>query len=109
VSSLYPILRIWQVNQMDADMDLTVDLSIGPDHIVTRRTDHGVELVRVQPGEFRLLECFARNATLGEALSTLQRIEPAFDLGYALRRLLELGMITDHQPDNPFSNKGILP
>jgi len=109
VSSLYPILRIWQVNQMDADMDLTVDLSIGPDHIITRRTDHGVELVRVQPGDFRLLECFARNATLGEALSTLQRIEPEFDLGDALRRLLELGMITEHQPDNSFSNKGALP
>jgi len=56
-----------------------------------------------------LLECFARNATLGEALSTLQRIEPEFDLGDALRRLLELGMITEHQPDNPFSNKGTLP
>ena len=109
VSSLYPILRIWQVNQMDVDMDLTVDLSIGPDHIITRRTDHGVELVRVRPGDFRLLECFARNATLGEALSTLQRIEPEFDLGDALRRLLELGMITEHQPDNSFSNKGALP
>jgi hypothetical protein len=109
VSSRYPILRIWQVNQMDADMDLTVDLSIGPDHIVTRRAGHRVELVRVQPGGYRLLECFARNATLGEALCALQRIEPAFDLGDALRRFITLGMITEHQPDNPLSNKGILP
>jgi hypothetical protein len=86
-----------------------VDLSIGPDHIATRRTDHGVELVRVQSGDYGLLECFARHATLGEALSTLQRIEPAFDLGDALRRLLEMGMFAEHQPDSPLSNKGILP
>jgi hypothetical protein len=100
VRSAYPILRIWQVNQPDADTDLAVDLSMGPDHIVTRRTGRGVELVRVQHGDYRLLECFARNETLGEALSTLQRIAPAFDLGAALRRLIALGMIT---------NQGALP
>jgi hypothetical protein len=109
VSSRYPILRIWQVNQMDSDPDLTVDLSIGPDHIVTTRAAHGVEWVRVRSGDFRLLECFARGATLGEALSTLQLIEPAFDLGDALRRLIALEMIAQPQPDNLFSNKGILP
>ena len=95
VSSAYPILRIWQANQVDADTALTVDLSMGPDHVVTRRTGRGVELVRVEHGDYRLLECFARHATLGEALSTLQRIAPAFDLGDALRRLIALGLITD--------------
>jgi len=99
VSSIYPILRIWQVNQADVDADLTVDLSTGPDHIVTRRAGLRVELVRISPGEFRLLQCFARNATLGEALTMLQRDDPAFDLGAALRGLIRLEIL----------NKGILP
>ena len=97
VSSVYPILRIWQVNQVDADTDLTVDLSTGPDHIVTRRMGPEIELVRIPPGDFRLLQCFAHNATLGEALTTLQRAEPAFDLGAALRRLIALGILTGLQ------------
>jgi len=109
VSSVYPILRIWQVNQGDADPSLTVDLSTGPDHIVTRRTDRYVELIRMQYGDYRLLECFACNETLGEALVTMQRVEPAFDLGDALRRLIALGMICEFQTFPPFANKGILP
>jgi hypothetical protein len=109
VSSVYPILRIWQVNQVEADTGLTVDLSTGPDHVVTRRTDRTVELVRMPHGDFRLLECFARNATLGEAVSMPQQIDPAFDLGDALRRLIALGMITELQTAPPFANKGILP
>ncbi|MBS0422028.1 MAG: putative DNA-binding domain-containing protein [Proteobacteria bacterium] len=108
-SSSYPILRIWQVNQVDADPDLTVDLATGPDYLVTRRTARGVELIRVPYGDYRLLECFAHNETLGEALSTLQRVEPAFDLGNALRRLIASGMISELQTAPPFANKGILP
>jgi hypothetical protein len=109
VSSVYPILQIWQVNQADVDADLTVDLSTGPDHIVTRRTGLRVELVRLSPDDFRLLECFAHDATLGEALTTLQRDEPAFDLGAALRRLIALELLTGLQTVNPLINKGILP
>jgi len=109
VSSVYPILGIWQVNQADEGAELTVDLSSGPDHVVTRRTGAGVELVRLPPRDFRLLECFAHNSTLGEALTMLQRDEPAFDLGAALRRLIALEIFTGLQTDNPFINKGILP
>ncbi len=109
VSSVYPILRIWQVNQIGADDAGIVDLSTGPDHVVTRRAGHGVELVRLPPVEFLLLECFSAGATLAEALTTLQRVAPDFDLGCSLRQLIALGMITCFQTDNLFSNKGILP
>jgi hypothetical protein len=109
VSSVYPILRIWQVNQIGADSKEVVDLSTGPDHIATRRVGHGVELVRLPCAEYRLLECFLRGATLAEALTALQSVEPELDLGCSLRQLIALGMITRFQTDNLFCNKGILP
>jgi Putative DNA-binding domain len=109
VSSIYPILRIWQVNQIEVENLEIVDLSTGPDHIATRRVGHGVELVRVPRAEYILLECFARGATLSEALTALQRVAPGADLGGALRQLLALGMITSLQTDDLFANKGILP
>jgi hypothetical protein len=109
VRSAFPVLRIWQVNQPDADSEQSVDLSAGPDHIATWRAGYRVELVRMQRGEYRLLECFAQGATLAEALATLQRTEPGFDLGCALRCLITLGMITSPQTDIIFATKGTLP
>jgi hypothetical protein len=66
-------------------------------------------LVRISRGDGALLESFSGGATLAEALTALQRVEPDFDLGCSLRRLIALGMITDFQTGNIFSNKGILP
>jgi hypothetical protein len=108
VHSGYPILRIWEVNQSEGDTE-TVDLSTGPHHVITRRLGDGVELRRVTSAEYELLECFSAGNTLIEALAAVERVEPGFDLGAALRRVIALGLIAQFQTDNTFSNKGILP
>lgn len=107
VHSIYPILRIWQVNQTD-NTD-TVDLSAGADHIITRRLRDGIELRRLAPAEYVLLERFSHGATLAAALAAVQALEPGFDLGRALRQVIALGLITAPPTDTLFLTKGILP
>jgi len=107
VHSMYPILRIWQVNQTD-NTD-TVDLSAGADHIITRRVGDGIELRRLAPTEYVLLEGFSQGATLAEALAAVQVLESGFDLGRALRQAIALGLITAPPTDTLFLTKGILP
>jgi hypothetical protein len=108
VHSVYPILRIWQVNQTE-DSEEIVDLAAGPDHVMTRRAGDSVELRRVSRAEYLLLVCLSAGTTLAEALGAAEQAEPDFDLGRALRQLIALQLITGFQCENLFSNKGILP
>jgi hypothetical protein len=108
VDSAYPILRIWQVNQSDSEPD-RVDLSAGPDHVITRRLGDGVELRRVAPAEYVLLRRFSTQSTLAEAFAAVEQAEPGFDLGRALRQLIALGLIVQFQTDRIRSNTGVLP
>jgi hypothetical protein len=108
IHSAYPVLRIWQVNQSEGETDM-VELSAGPDHVMTRRLGDGVELRRVTPADYVLLECFSAGSTLTEAFAAVERVEAGFDLGHALRQLIALGLIVHSQTDNIFSHKGVLP
>jgi hypothetical protein len=108
IRSAYPILRIWQVNQSASEPEI-VDLAAGPDHVITRRLGEGVELRRVGPAEYVLLECFSAGSTLAQAFAAVEQVEPGFDLGRGLRQLLALGLIVHFQPEPIFANKGVLP
>jgi hypothetical protein len=108
VRSAYPILRIWQVNQCESEPEM-VDLSTGPDHVITRRRDEGVELRRVGPAEYALVERLSAGSTLTESFVAASQVEPCFDLGRALRQLVALGLIVNYQPENILPNKGVLP
>ena len=109
IHSSYPILRIWQVNQIEKGEPDIVDLSAGPDYVVTRRLDMGVELRRVSPAEYVLLQRFLAGDSLAEALEAVQQHDPGFDLGPALRQFISLGLVTHFHTENPFAHKGILP
>jgi hypothetical protein len=108
IRSAYPILRIWQVNQSESEPEV-VDLSAGPDHVITRRLGDGVELRRVGSADYALLECFCARSTLAQAFAAVEQVEPGFDLGRGLRQLIALGLIVHFQTEPIFANKGILP
>ena len=93
VQSVYPVLKIWQVNQSEAGDTDIVDLSAGPDHLVTRRVGDATELRRITPAEYVLLECLCARGTLTEGLAALEQLGGSFDLAPILRRLIFLGLI----------------
>jgi len=97
----FPIVRIWEVNQDGyAGKDL-VDLDAGADLVLVRRTATGVDIHRLSPGDFQLLTTLAGSQSLAEALEASLAREPQFDLGAALRRCFELGVLTEMTYDQP--------
>jgi hypothetical protein len=85
VASLYPVLRIWQVNQDGFEGDDTVDLGAGGDSLLVLRGASGVSIERLGAGEHALLTALARRAGLGEAAARAADKEEGFDLTRALR------------------------
>jgi|SRR5215469_13540781 len=92
--SPYPVLRIWQVNQSEAEVTEIIDLDSGPDRILVRRGADDVELHRLLPGEFALLLVLANGATLGNAYDAACGADPRFNAGEALCRAVALGALT---------------
>jgi hypothetical protein len=86
IESQYPILHIWQVNQVDFEGPAEVDLCEGGDSLLVARGECGVEIERLRPGEAALLKGFAAGATLALAADLAIQAEAAFDLPAALRR-----------------------
>lgn len=106
VSSEFPVLRIWQVNKAEGEPD-TVDLSAGPDHVITRSVGEGVELRRIGRAEYVLVDRLSRGGILMEAFELATQVDAGFDLGGALRKLLALGLIIDFRIDNNILAGGV--
>jgi hypothetical protein len=94
VRSRYPIVRIWRVNQPESLSDETIDLASGADNVLVLRTPECVEFHRLAEPQFALFESLSRGDTLGTALEHAQALQSDFDLGAALRYLLELRILT---------------
>jgi hypothetical protein len=92
VDSPFPIARIWEANQPDAEVPDFIDLTTGPDHVVLVRTPAGIDLNRVPAGDFQLLTGFAAGQTLERALEAALDLDARFDLGAALRRCIRFGV-----------------
>jgi hypothetical protein len=98
VRSPYPVMKIWAVNQPNADVDEVIDLSSGADFILVRRAAEGVEMRRIAAAEFAMLDAFSQGANLADALESAYAVDPDFDLAEALRRLIALGVLAGTQP-----------
>jgi hypothetical protein len=107
VQSRYPIVKIWRANQPDAPGDEVIDLASGGANVLVLRTPECVEFHSLPAASFAFFEALARGETLGSALDCAQAVECAtrrldcasanesgFDLGAALRHLLELRIPT---------------
>jgi hypothetical protein len=94
VQSRYPIMQIWRANQPETASDEVIDLDAGGDNVLVLRTPECVELHRLPPGRFVLFEALSRGESLGTAFERAQALESEFDLGAALRHLVELRALT---------------
>jgi len=103
VRSAYPVLRIWSANQPGVDTEEVIDLGTGPDFVLIRRANDGIELRRLPAGDFAFLEAVAAGATLAGALEAGQGAASDFDLSKALRRCVALATFTGIRPDESHS------
>jgi hypothetical protein len=94
VKSSFPIVRIWCANQPESANDDLIDLRGGGDNVLVLRTPECIELHRLPAGDFTALDALARNQTLGEALELAQAADSEFDLSAALRRFIQLRILT---------------
>jgi hypothetical protein len=94
VQSRYPIVAIWRANQPDTLSDEVIDLDSGGDNVLMLRTPECVEFHRLPTAQFALFEALSGGENLGAALDRAQGAESDFDLGGALRHLIELRVLT---------------
>jgi hypothetical protein len=105
VQSSYPIVKIWRANQPESLSDEVIDLDSGGDTVLIVRTPECVEFHRLPAARFALFETLSHGETLGTALDRAQTMENDFDLGAALRHLVELRVLNAlHVP--PLSDQG---
>ena len=95
--SVFPVLRIWELNQAEAAPDEIVDLRTGPDYLVVMRTSR-LDFCCVPAGDFRLLGKFADGHNLDSALEAVLATDSQFDLGAALHRCIGLGVLAQLSP-----------
>jgi hypothetical protein len=93
ITSDFPILRIWQVNQRDYEGECAVAFDQGGDTLLVRRGSSGISLERVEPGEYGWLAALAAGAALGTALEAGQSADASFDFAVALRTHVAAGTI----------------
>lgn len=85
VSSSYPVLRIWQVNQEEYAGDPAVDLGEGGARLLVIRRRQ-VEIEPLGEGDFALLSGFAAGAPFALAAEAALQAQAGYDLATALRR-----------------------
>jgi hypothetical protein len=102
VRSAFPVLTIWSAHQPRPDGsgaaiidDTIIDLGLGGEFVLLRRTDSAVELHRLPHAEFALLEVLARGATLSAAADAAAVLDPGFDVSHALQRQVLLAVLVD--------------
>lgn len=91
LTSAFPCLRIWQVNQPDYAGDPAIDLDAGGEQVLVIRCELDVKLIALDIGEHALLCAFDAGHDLTQAAAAAIAVVPDFDLGAALRRHVNLG------------------
>lgn len=100
LTSDYPVLRIWQVNQADYAGDQRVDLSEGGVRLAlirsnARRDDFTVEILALNVGEFAFLQAIRDGNALTTALDAALESDTRFDLGAAIHHCITHAIIVD--------------
>lgn len=85
VSSQFPIVRIWEVNQPDYPGEATVHLDSGGGQWRVMRRTLRVEIVALSAGEFALLGHFDGGTPFEAACESALEVEPAFDVTACLQ------------------------
>ena len=84
------MLKIWQVNQADANRDESVDASAGCDWLLVRRIGFAVDIQPLGAGEFGMLHALREGQTVDDAYELALRQDAEFALGaFIERRILD--------------------
>jgi hypothetical protein len=93
VSSPYPVLRIWQAHQPDANAAFEISLDEGGVDLLVLRRELEIEFVRLVAAEAVWLRELQRGATLAQATQSALDVQPSFALPATLGRHLALGTL----------------
>jgi len=107
--SVYPVHRIWQVNQPAYTGDQVVDLDSGAVRLLIERRGGGVELQTLSPGTWALLNAMTNHADFARAGELALQAEPSLDLGHCLSDLIAQSTLVDFslQPVAPVAQDTI--
>ena len=95
LTSSYPILKIWQVNQDDYSGDQTVDLNEGASHLLLSRCQFDIEIEPLTVGEFALLNALAKDRDFATACTQTLEAHPEFDVAGAFQAHVARGTLVD--------------
>jgi hypothetical protein len=93
VRSRHPMVQIWRANRPETLSEEVIDLDAGGDNVLVLRTPECIELHRLPPARYAFFEALNRGENLGAALEQAQAMDSDFDLGGALRHLVELRIL----------------
>lgn len=85
LTTKYPVLRIWQINQPDYEGNDLVSLDEGGDYLLVIRRNYEIEIERLSAGEFVLLRELAHRRTVCYACEHALAMQPDLDLTARLR------------------------
>jgi len=88
LTSVHPVLRIWQVHQPGFAGDMAVAFDAATDRLLVRREAGVVAVLRMPPGDFAMLQALADGRDLAAALDAAVAAETDFDLGTSLRNCI---------------------
>ncbi|MEY4729705.1 MAG: hypothetical protein RL020_863, partial [Pseudomonadota bacterium] len=96
LSSNFPTLKIWQVNQDDYKSDQSVELNQGGNHLLVCRDDHfAVRVEALSSGDYAFLNALREKNKLEVAAERGLSVDEKFDLGASLQRWVAQKILVD--------------
>ncbi|MEE4379750.1 MAG: DNA-binding domain-containing protein [Candidatus Competibacteraceae bacterium] len=95
LTSAYPVLRIWQVNQDGFAGDQSVDLDSGGNQLLIIRRHLQVELEPLTEGEYVLLQALSDQLDFTTACEQALAQQPDFNLPASFQRHVAQGTLTN--------------
>lgn len=93
ISSPFPIVQIWEINQQEPLREQAVNLDSGGEQLLLLRRDADVVTRRLQASEYVLLDRFIAGEPLSVAVDAALAVDPEFDLEDTLRQHIVLGTL----------------
>jgi hypothetical protein len=97
--SPWPVDRIWRANQDSADPETVIDLCAGPVCVEVRRQGEAVAFRPLESAECAFRAGLRQGLTLEAAAEAALAEDPGFDLGAAVRALLDEALVTGFRLD----------
>ncbi|NJN47973.1 MAG: DUF2063 domain-containing protein [Candidatus Competibacteraceae bacterium] len=95
MASVYPVLRIWQVNQDHFEGDQSVNLDSGGVQLLVIRRHLNVEIHPLTEGEYVLLQALADNLDFTTACEQALERQPDFNLPASFQHHVAQGTLID--------------